>query len=237
MLAGQRTCPAGEATQCTEALAEQLGISRLTLRSALSRLEAEGLVRARQGSGVTVLDWRGCAGLEVLPHLVAEGRADLLEPFLVLRRAVASAAVALGCQHASDADLDELQGLADTLATASGQALRDGNLEFARAVIALADNLPMTLLFNTVMKVFESRAEVAEALVADEAAVRASFGLIVSLFRTRDPDMAREAVRPGAASGTPLRKSPRVYPLGSLRQGAARRLPCPPWRGISSEGT
>lgn len=36
-------------------LAEALGVSRLTLRAALARLEAEGLVRARQGEGVRVL--------------------------------------------------------------------------------------------------------------------------------------------------------------------------------------
>src|SRR5690606_7812443 len=54
-------------------LAETLGISRLTLRASLSHLEAEGLIRARQGSGVTVLDYRTEAGVELLPHLLARG--------------------------------------------------------------------------------------------------------------------------------------------------------------------
>lgn len=177
------------------ALAESLGISRLTLRSALSHLEAEGLVQARQGSGITVLDWRKNAGVEILPRLIASGRLDLMEPFLVLRRAVAAEAVALVAEHASDADLDQLQRLADELAEASEERLREGNLQFASAVVDLADNVPMTLLYNTVSKVFAQRPEVSAALVADHVSVRSSFGLIVALLRSRDPDMARNAVR------------------------------------------
>src|SRR3954469_25412723 len=43
-----------------------LGVSRLTLRAALARLEAMGLVSTRHGSGTEVVSWRERAGLEAL---------------------------------------------------------------------------------------------------------------------------------------------------------------------------
>src|SRR5262249_49270201 len=43
-----------------------LGVNRLTLRAALARLEALGLVVTRHGAGTIVASWRERAGLEAL---------------------------------------------------------------------------------------------------------------------------------------------------------------------------
>ncbi len=194
ILAGEHA--AGERLPPERELAEALGVSRLTLRAALSHLEAEGLVRARQGSGVTVLDYRTEAGVELLPHLLARGDLALLGPLLQLRRAVAVEAVATAIARATDADLDALQALADTLAAERDPArLAEGNLAFGRAVIRLSDNLPLELLFNTVARVYRADARAAGALLADPDAVRASFPAIVALIRRRDADLARAVVR------------------------------------------
>src|SRR3990167_4561849 len=71
-------------------LALALGVSRLTLRAALARLEAEGLVRARQGEGVRVLDLAQHGTLAVLAHMDLSARPEVLRSFLELRRAVAA---------------------------------------------------------------------------------------------------------------------------------------------------
>ncbi|MEZ4319329.1 MAG: GntR family transcriptional regulator [Myxococcota bacterium] len=176
-------------------LSEELGISRLTLRAAIARLQSEGLVQPRQGDGVHVLDYQREAGVELLPHLLEHGQLDLLAPFLQLRRALAAEALAEASVRATDAELDTLDALAGTLATADGQALRDGNIEFSRRIVELAGNLPMLLLFNTVTRVYRSRPDIAEAMLVDPAAVRASFAAIVQLLRLRDPEAARRAVR------------------------------------------
>src|SRR5499425_383596 len=47
-----------------------LGVNRLTLRAALARLEAMGLVSTRHGSGTEVVPWRERAGLEALPMVM-----------------------------------------------------------------------------------------------------------------------------------------------------------------------
>lgn len=184
----------GDRLPAERRLSTELGISRLTLRAAIARLESEGLVRPRQGDGVIVLDYRDHAGIELLPQLIDHGGLALLEPFLALRRAVAAEAVAAASVHATDEELDALQALADELAQASGEALREGNLAFSRQVVALAHNLPMQLLFNTVIRVYRSRPEVADAMLTQPDAVRASFSAIVALIRRREPAAARLAV-------------------------------------------
>ncbi|MBM4319000.1 MAG: winged helix-turn-helix transcriptional regulator, partial [Deltaproteobacteria bacterium] len=65
--------PPGSWLPPERSLAGTLGINRLTLRAALARLQAEGLVRPEQGNGVLVLDYRGTAGLELLPYLATAG--------------------------------------------------------------------------------------------------------------------------------------------------------------------
>jgi len=185
----------GERLPAERRLCEELGVSRLTLRAALARLEGEGLVRPRRGDGVRVLDPALHGGVELLPHLVAAGQMELLGPFLQLRRAVAAEAVAAACVRVTASELDTLQALADELAAARGEALMEGNLQFARQVVQLADNLPMLLLFNTVAAVVRARPEILAATLADERGVQASFGAVVALLRAGDADQARTVVR------------------------------------------
>lgn len=185
---------AGDRLPAERKLSEELGISRLTLRAALARLESERLVRPRQGAGVTVLDWRTEADAGLLPHLLAHGNVDELFPsFLELRRAIASEATAAAAVRASDAELDALEAFATELMSAEGEALLEGNLGFSRRVVELAANVPMLLLLNTVEQV--SRQELAGLIQANPQAVRASFAVIVQLLRTRDPDTVRAGVR------------------------------------------
>ncbi|MBM4358671.1 MAG: FadR family transcriptional regulator [Deltaproteobacteria bacterium] len=76
-------------------LADTLGVNRTTLRSALTRLAAAGLVVPRQGDGCIVRDFRETGGLELVAALLgrARTRADRLaiaRDLLAVRRAIAS---------------------------------------------------------------------------------------------------------------------------------------------------
>ena len=131
----------------------------------------------------------------MLPHLVAAGQFDLLGPFLAVRRAVAAECLAQACVLATDREIQALDVLAQRLAMeADLEVLAKGNLEFARAVLRLARNLPAELMFNTVAAVYECHPKLRQVLLSDPDAVRASFPAIVQLVRMRQPESARHAV-------------------------------------------
>src|SRR6478735_3521561 len=62
---------AGSKLPSERELSLALGVNRLTLRAALARLEAMGLVSTRHGSGTEVVSWRERAGLEALPMVLS----------------------------------------------------------------------------------------------------------------------------------------------------------------------
>jgi len=177
-------------------LAADLGVSRLTLRAAVARLEAEGLVRARQGRGVEVLDVMENAGLAVMAHFDLAQRPDMLRSFLELRRAVAVEAVAQACERATARDVAELQRLADAQAVELDQArylARD--LEFARAVLRSAQAFASLLLFNTLAPISAAHPEVAEALADDRERSLAGYTVTLALIQGRDAEVARTVLR------------------------------------------
>ncbi len=186
----------GETLAPERELAVELGVSRLTLRAAIARLEAEGLVRARQGDGVRVLDPRRHATLAMLAHVTLAERLDLVRAFLELRRAVASEAVALACVRMADRDVHALEALVAAQSTetdASLYAARD--LEISRAVLVGADNFAMLLLLNSLESVYRAQPELADALHADRPVSLAGYAAVIALLRARDPSRARDLLR------------------------------------------
>lgn len=177
-------------------LSAELGVSRLTLRAAIARLEAEGLVRARQGDGVRVLDPRRHATLAMLAHVTLAERLDLVRAFLELRRAVAAEAVALACVRMADRDVDQLEALLAEQRDETDAALyAERDLEFSRAVLVGADNFAMLLLLNSLETVYRSQPELADALHSDRPVSLAGYEAVIMLLRARDPSRARELLR------------------------------------------
>ncbi len=178
------------------ALAEQLGVSRLTLRAGLSRLEAEGLVRARQGDGVTVLGITEHATLSVLAHMNLRERPEVVRSFLELRRAVASEAVALACARATAKQLTGLEALAAAQAAEADDArYARRDVEFARAVLEASQSFAALLLFNSLEPVYAANPWLQEALMSDRERSLAGYTATIALLRARDAANAREVVR------------------------------------------
>ena len=79
-------------------LAGQFNVNRVTVRSALGRLKAEGLVQVRQGRGYEVLNFERRSGPALLPSVLAMARerdtetlAAWVEDALAARRHLARA--------------------------------------------------------------------------------------------------------------------------------------------------
>ncbi|MEW5741843.1 MAG: GntR family transcriptional regulator [Myxococcota bacterium] len=188
--------PAQEYLPPERTLAEELGVSRLTLRAALAKLESEGLVRARQGDGVRVLDLGAHATVAVLAHMDLARRPEVVRSFLELRRAVAAEAVALACERASAAAIDALEALAEAQARETDEeAYARRDVEFAREVLRASESFATLLVFNALVPVYEAHPELARALIRDRARSLAGYAATVALLRARDADNARVLVR------------------------------------------
>jgi len=184
-------------------LSEKLGVSRLTLRSAITRLETEGLVQAVHGSGTRVLDYRERGGVDLIGYLAAEALAGgevpsaLLTDLLELRSMIAIELVALAAERATDEELAELRrhhALQGTLLS-DPEAFKRADLAFARLMIRAAHNFALELLFNSVVRLIESSPALTVAFQANAPQTLAVYDRILTLIEKREPRRAARMTR------------------------------------------
>jgi DNA-binding FadR family transcriptional regulator len=187
--------PTGTVLPAERALAEAMQVSRPTVRAALGQLCAAGLLSARQGSGYSVLDWHQTGGFDLLPHLLSQPNHALAADFLELRRSLAAEAVALACVRASEHTLQALDTLAEAQRIETDPAtFAARDLQFSQRVVRAANNVALSLLFNTVARTYAANPALAAAMHQARPAVAASYPAIVALLRAKDPTLARRAV-------------------------------------------
>lgn len=156
----------GESLPSERHLAEEFGVNRSSVREAIHRLEAWGLVESRQGGGTRVREYLRSAGISVLPFLLAPGGildpallADLLElRGMILEWTAARAARQPG-------DLSEAREALDRLESASDPAARQrADFDFYEALTRLTGNQVLELLSASVGRVYLENRELFEAL-------------------------------------------------------------------------
>lgn len=152
------TLKAGERLPAERALAEQMGVSRPSLREALQKLAAKGLLVSRQGGGNYVADALGSTFSDPLLHLLETNpnvQLDLLEfrhtlegscAFYATQRATAldhqrltQAFASLQQCYASEGELDRGQ-----------EALADANFH-----LAIAEASHNAVLLHTIRGLFD----------------------------------------------------------------------------------
>jgi GntR family transcriptional repressor for pyruvate dehydrogenase complex len=113
-------------------LARQLGVNRVTIRSALAQLAAGRLLEVRQGSGHRVRDYRRVGGPDLIPFLVrapgAKPRAGnvrfIVRDLLLVRRMLLGLAIDRAAEEASRVDRKRLQDAVSDLHDGEGETLR-----------------------------------------------------------------------------------------------------------------
>jgi DNA-binding FadR family transcriptional regulator len=142
-------------------LAARFGTNRNTLREAIRALEAQGLVRARQGDGVRVLDYRENGDFGLLPQVVRLSdpgdREAMFGDLLRIRRTVCVEAVVLAAERATDEQVQRLRDLLQQQRDNDGDLLSTVQTDVAiyRAIVDSSGSLVATLLFNTLERVVE----------------------------------------------------------------------------------
>lgn len=194
---------AGSRLPSERELALALGVNRLTLRAALARLEALGLVSTRHGSGTEVVSWRDRAGLDALPMVINSldrsepGWPVLIASLLEIRRVLVSEAVALAAERHTEEDIRALrevaarqhENLADPLAFARG------DLALQRVIVRAARNVGFELILNTFARFPEDQPELLAELYDRRHESLPFYEVLVELVRAGDGEAARRALR------------------------------------------
>ena len=135
--------PPGEKLPSERLLQDELGVGRLALREALSRLNAMGIIETSQGKGTWVLDdvksetFRG-----VLVPYFALKNAKRLEDLMVARGMLESEIAGLAAQQRSETDLASLYQVVEHAfpATVSLEEVARQDLLFHRMLAEIIDN-------------------------------------------------------------------------------------------------
>jgi GntR family transcriptional repressor for pyruvate dehydrogenase complex len=194
---------AGSRLPSERELSLALGVNRLTLRAALARLEAMGLVSTRHGSGTEVVSWRERAGLDALPmvmnSLEREEPAwmDLLTSLLEVRRVLVSEAVALAAERHTEEDIAVMRQLAAEQANNLHDliAFARGDLAIQRAVVRAARNVGFELILNSFSRFPEEQPDLLAELYDRRAETLPFYEILVELVRAGDGDAARQTLR------------------------------------------
>jgi len=218
---GQRLSPERE-------LAEQFGVSRVTVRDALRSLEAMGLIQVRVGA-------RGGAFVTApTGSMVAQGMSDMMamsvvtpEDVVESRLIVELGTVTLACARATDDDLSALHELAVAAgeAVAGGTYSRELSWQFHSLLAHAAHNGAVDLLtqsFRSTLSMHPVRAR--EGAKAHARTVEEHKRILAALDR-RDGEAARREMAEHLLRGTNIaeRASSLLDWEGVLPQGTSSR--------------
>ena len=188
--------PPGTRLPATKDLAAKFGVTRLTIREALARLEATGLVQSRHGSGTYVLDASDTATLQVLADTLAAGRDLLPDEIRALLEFRAVNLFGFVDKITHTIQPEHLQRLDEIVAeeqAALGDAKRLAALDYRfNEILALASgNLFYLLLLRSVARAHEYLGEIVFRHAGDGSIVIDTHAAVVRALRKGDAAAVR----------------------------------------------
>jgi GntR family transcriptional regulator, transcriptional repressor for pyruvate dehydrogenase complex len=139
-------------------LAEQLNVTRATLREALKKLEQLKLIVIHQGKGIIVEDFHKASIDLIFSLLVIDGEIDLkiLENILEARELFGTDVARVAARRADKSDIEQMKILMEKLLkTADPGKLQQLDFEFFRLLALASKNIVYTLLMNTIKTIHD----------------------------------------------------------------------------------
>jgi GntR family transcriptional repressor for pyruvate dehydrogenase complex len=176
-------------------LAQQLGVSRPSLREALIALEIRGQVEIRMGSGVYVCD----SGAGESPPLVSMGESPT--ELMQARAAIEGCVIVLACPRLDAEGMARLQKCVEAMreSIAAGRSPLDADRQFHIALAEIAGNSVLTRLVG---ELFDGRNDPIAAKVSVLAETISTWRValaeherILRTLENRDPIAAQAAIR------------------------------------------
>jgi GntR family transcriptional regulator, transcriptional repressor for pyruvate dehydrogenase complex len=186
----------GDRLPTVQALATRFAVAAPTMREALRRLQAVGVVDMRHGSGVYV---RQAGHRVVLPNpypgrLKRETILDLLDARLLIEPHLASLAA-----HADDAAIAELAELIDRagklLEGSHDGPLSVANLGFHRGVARCSGNAVLGQVIDTLLDLYQPEQMEILRLYADRVHDHEEHAAILQAIQAHDPALASERMQ------------------------------------------
>jgi GntR family transcriptional regulator, transcriptional repressor for pyruvate dehydrogenase complex len=174
--------------------AQQLGVSRTSLREALHELELKGLVDRRPGRGTVVVSpGSGGAGEKLLGHMEAPERG--LREVMDLRAVIEPPIAARAAQRATPGDLEVLRGVLDDMRSESSVAkAAELDIKFHDAIARATNNPLLVKLMGFASEwIDESRRSRVLSRRRRQRSITAH-AEILGRIEAHDPDGASEAM-------------------------------------------
>jgi DNA-binding FadR family transcriptional regulator len=192
------------------ALAEQMGVSRVSVRAALQRLKTQGFLVAVQGGGTRVVS--SAAAMDDALTAMVRTKLDNLHDLAEIRVALETWAARRAAERASDADIAEIKARLDAMAAASprrapGDPAEGGSapdkafedVQFHLAIGKAADSPVymhvLSVIRDILMQMLAFHRYELFLSDGDDATVLAHHRAIFEAIAARDPDAAAAAMQ------------------------------------------
>ncbi|MBO0980466.1 FadR/GntR family transcriptional regulator [Microbacterium sp. SD291] len=193
LTAGEQLPPEGE-------LADEFGVSRLTMREGVKLLQAQGVIVAVPGTRHRIAPTDEWTGLEaVVRHARSEGARERSSlELLEMRVMFETGAAELAATRRSEADLGELDDLIERMRRAHAAtdvpAFVEADLAFHDVIIRAADNRILVASMRPLTSILqETRNETSSVPEIRENAIVEHTGVLEAL-RTGSAEASREAM-------------------------------------------
>jgi GntR family transcriptional repressor for pyruvate dehydrogenase complex len=191
----------GERLPAERDLAEKLGVSRPSVREAVTDLQDKGLLTTRAGAGIYVADVLGSALSDALIRLFADHDEAVFD-YISFRRDLEGLAAQRAAQFASDTDLQVIQALMDKMEAAhrktnpADEARIDA--EFHMAIIEASHNVIMLHMMRSMFQLMREGVFYNRMVMFKRRTTRDTLlgqhRVINAALQAREPDGARKAV-------------------------------------------
>ncbi len=176
-------------------LAKKLSVSRITIRSALHRLSALGLVESRHGEGTFVRKYSTDSYMDSLINLIVLDKKDINE-LLEMRRVLEVGIVGIATERVTDNDLESLTNIYENMKANIDDvdAFADYDAEFHLFLADITNNSIIRKVFTVISEIYESAMHQIVGIMGGEEGVY-YHGQIIEAMRNKDTELSQKLMQ------------------------------------------
>jgi GntR family transcriptional repressor for pyruvate dehydrogenase complex len=182
----------GERLPSIRALAQRFSVATPTIREALRRLQASGVVELRHGSGIYVRNGRERVVVANLDHSELDSGTvlDLLEARLMIEPRLAGLAASNAAEHELHELARRLDEAEQHLDGGDDQALQSANMSFHRGVAECSGNSILSQVVQSLVDLYSFEQLAIQMIYDDRRSDHREHRVILEAIKNRDAKKA-----------------------------------------------